>query len=833
MKQTLLILSIQFIALFCYAGKITGTITDEKGEPLPFASISIKGTNLGVIAGNKGTYEIVVNPGTYTLVCQHVGYKAESKTVTVSGDLVVNFQLQLQQLKMEEVVIKKGPDPAIEIIRQAIKKREHYNRQVDSFTVDVYIKGLMKTRYVPEMFRRSEEDKKDMEMTGFDSLGRGILFLSESLTKVSYKRPDKFKYEVISSRQAGGGYGINFPIFINFYVNNVQVFTSLNPRGFVSPISDNAFHFYKFRYEGSFFENDNMIHRIRVTPKRKHEPLFDGYLQIVEEDWRIHSLDLLTTKDYQLQLIDTVRIKQIHSPISDDIWRTQNQVVFMAGNFLGFEWTGDFLNVYSNYNLNPGFTKKYFTRTVVTYDTAFNKRDSLYWSGVRPIPLDPEEQKDFVFKDSLYKKIRDSLRTQAGADSMNRNQRPITAGNVLFTGITRRRYSKSGIFTYKLTPLLYAAQYNTVEGLAPAFTHAMQFSPHNSKHIYYLDVHTRYGFSNEHFNASGTFIIKPKQNYLNKFLEVGGGKRVSQFNHDNPIDPFINTSYTLFRKRNYMKIYENWFGEIRYNSSFENGLRWKIQATFEDRIPLENTTDYSFGKKHRIYSPNHPAELEHVPFNRHQALVTTVTLAYQPGQLFIQYPHGKVGIGSKYPVLELEYSKGIADLMGSDVDFDKWKFTVSDKLNLRLGGEFHYKISVGGFLNDKRVEIPDFRHFNGNQIVPAQAYLNGFQLAPYYAYSNTERLYGVMHVEHHFNGLLTNKLPLFNKLKWTLVAGANSFYVNRDNYYVEAFAGIENILKLIRVDFVAGYQALPGNRFGVRLGFGGLLGGAISGMRNK
>ncbi len=105
-------------------------------------------------------------------------------------------------------------------------------------------------------------------MTGFDSLGRGILFLSESLTKVSYKRPDKFKYEVISSRQAGGGYGINFPIFINFYVNNVQVFTSLNPRGFVSPISDNAFHFYKFPLRRKFFENDNMIHRIRVTPKR-------------------------------------------------------------------------------------------------------------------------------------------------------------------------------------------------------------------------------------------------------------------------------------------------------------------------------------------------------------------------------------------------------------------------------------------------------------------------------------------------------------------------------------------------------------------------------------
>ncbi|KAK6020989.1 hypothetical protein OSTOST_13349 [Ostertagia ostertagi] len=32
--------------------------------------------------------------------------------------------------------------------------------------------------------------------------------------------------------------------------------------------------------------------------------------------------------------------------------------------------------------------------------------------------------------------------------------------------------------------------------------------------------------------------------------------------------------------------------------------------------------------------------------------------------------------------------------------------------SFRLGGEFKYKISIGGFLNDKKTEIPDFQHFN-------------------------------------------------------------------------------------------------------------------------
>jgi len=171
--------------------------------------------------------------------------------------------------------------------------------------------------------------------------------------------------------------------------------------------------------------------------------------------------------------------------------------------------------------------------------------------------------------------------------------------------------------------------------------------------------------------------------------------------------------------------------------------------------------------------------------------------------------------------------------LGSDVDFDKWKFSVFDDMNFKMAGEFRYRISVGGFLNAKRAEIPDFTHFNGNQTYRLYNYLNAFQLAPYYQFSNIEAFYSTLNAEHHFNGLITNKIPLLNKLKWNLVAGTNTFYVNRNNYYAEAFAGIENIFKLFRVDFITAYQSGPGNLFGVRFGFGGILGGAIQISRKK
>jgi hypothetical protein len=834
MKRILLSFLSIFSLLFCHAGQVSGTITGANGEPLPFASITIKGTTRGVAANSQGNYLITLSDGSYTLVCQYVGYKALEKNITVSGrDIRVDFQLAIQDLTMKEVVIKRGEDPALEIIRETIKKRDYYNKQVDSFTVDVYIKGLLRSRNVPDKMLGQKVDKSEMEKTGFDSLGRGILFLSESQTRVSFRQPDKMKYEVISSRQSGGGYGISFPFFINFYTNNVNVFTNLNPRGFISPIADNAFHYYKFHYEGNFFENGKMIDRISVRPKRKNEPLFDGYIQIVDGEWRIHSLDLLTTKDYQLQLIDTARITQIQAPVTSDIWRTSNQVVYLAANTFGFEWSGNFLNVYNNYNLDPGFGKKYFNRTIMSYDTAFNKKDSAYWNAVRPVPLEPDEKKDFAFKDSMYKMIRDSMFTRNTLDSVNSRQRPVTVKGLLTSGFQRHHFSKRASLFYKLDPLLLSAEYNTVEGFAADLGQSLQIVPTKGKKDFYVNLDTRYGFTNHHFNAYAAFGIKPKRNFMDHYLELSGGKRVSQFNHDDPIDPFTNTIYTLFYKRNYIKLYENWFGRLEYNNGLENGLKWDVSATYEDRIPVENTTDYSFGKKDRVFLPNHPYELAAIPFNRHQALVTEMTLSFQPGQRYIEYPFGKMPVGSKHPTIELGYSKGIRDLLGSDVDFDKWKLSVWDNLNLKMGGEFRYRIGIGGFINARQVEIPDFQHFNGNQTYRGLKYLNSFQLAPYYRYSNTEKFYAVLHAEHHFNGLLTNKIPLFNKLKWNLVAGTNTFYVNRNNYYAEAFAGIENIFKLLRVDFITAYQAQPGHHFGVRVGLGGILGGAVKVSRKN
>jgi hypothetical protein len=158
--------------------------------------------------------------------------------------------------------------------------------------------------------------------------------------------------------------------------------------------------------------------------------------------------------------------------------------------------------------------------------------------------------------------------------------------------------------------------------------------------------------------------------------------------------------------------------------------------------------------------------------------------------------------------------------LGSDEDFSRWKFTMKDNINFRLFGRFNYRIGFGGFFDHKRVEVPDYQHFNGNQSLLATEYLNSFQLLPIYQFSNLSDFYSLAHVEHNFNGFLTNKIPGIRKLNLYLVVGANGFYINSNTNYYEVFAGFDNIFKRLRFDFVQSF--LDGKLFksGFRIGFG-------------
>ena len=801
---------------------ISGRVTDSAGHPLFNASVYIAARQTGSGSNEQGNYVLSVAPGHYQIVCRYLGYQTAQKEVTVTDQPIqLDFVLQPQAVRINEVVVHAGPDPAYAIIKKAIAKRPFYADQVKSYQCMTYVKGLVTLDKGPE---RLLGQKVDYSGELLDSTHSGIFFLTESLSRISRKYPHQYKQQVIASRKSGGGLGFDFPVFIDFYQNNMTLLTrQLSPRGYVSPIADHALHYYRYQLAGTFIEAGHLINKIKVIPRRKHEPLFSGYINIMDSSWRIHSLHLLVTRENQLEIIDSLYIDQIHAPVATGVWKVRNQSLHFKLNLLKVHLKGQFLNVYTDYDIAPDFAADYFDdRIILGYDSLAVKRGVGYWDSTRPVPLAREEQQNFIRKDSLARARKDSMQSKHYLDSLQKAQKGPGVMDLLWNGY-RRKHHRSPRFSFRWRPLLRNLSYNTVEGLVTQAR--FSFSNYGDSSGYWsVSPELRYGWSNQHFNASVQARYQRKK-LFGTLWEIGGGRAVRQINTQNPISPLVNSLYTLLGRENYMKIYEPYFAVFAVSKRYVNGLRWRAALRYEDRFPLYNTTDFSIFKSNdKAFTPNQPLALARHPFIRHQAMEVALQLHFQPGQRYIQYPWGKVPVGSRAPVFGLGYTKGVPDLLGSDVDFDKWFFNITDALNLQLKGQLKYQIEVGGFLNGKRVGLPDLTHFNGNQTFFNIRYLNSFQLAPYYSYSNQAAFYGKANIEYHLNGFLTNKIPLFNRLHWNLVLGSNAFYVNRNTNYAEGFIGLENIFKVLRVDFISGYQSGDNTAFGMRVGLGGLLG---------
>lgn len=815
-----LLLLLSLFSFSASAGLLTGTVSDASSEPLPYSSVYIKGSSKGTTANADGRFELDLEPGQYTIVCTHVGYESQEKQVVISsGTVEVAFKLSLIRTQMKDVTVRaNSEDPAYAIIRQAIKTRPDHLNEVKQWQVDVYMKGIIRTLSLPKSIF-GVEFKPDNNI--IDSSGKGIVYLAESVTKYSRRLPNDYKEDIVSAKVSGRsqGFGFNSPNTIEFnaYENNIAI-SGLSSRGYISPIANNALNNYVYHYEGTFYENGVEINKIRLMPKHLYEPCFTGYINIIEGSWRIHSLDLTLTKTAGIELVDSIKIQQQLFPVNQ-YWMPQLTSIYATFGVLGIRANANFTAVYSDYNLNPDFPKKFFGKIIRTADTSATKRTSDYWDTLRPVPLTTEEQHDYVKKDSLEKKYQDPKYI----DSLDKRRNRISPIGLAFTGTSIIRRSKK--LTYNFDPLIEAISYNTVEGLV------VNISPriyHYADTGAYTIIPTfRYGFANKRPQAS-LYLSRTfgKVFYKRTTVSINGGRSMFQLNPANPITVFPNTVGSLYFEQNFLKLYEKTFVAITATKRLADGLRGTLSFSAEKRVLPENATLYKWRDlKDRRFTSNYPEEQPAGRFPDHKAILTNINLRWQPGQKYIQYPNRLFSVGSKWPIFYLYYTHGWK-MPGSDVDFDKWRFSATDEINLKLAGSFHYRFTLAGFFNNRKVYLPDYQHFIGNRSVLAGPYLETFQMAEYYLNSNASSIYTSANIEHHFNGALLHRVPFVRKLNIGLVAGANTFFIKNGYNYYEGFLGLENIFKLIRADIIVGStKQWDKPQWALRLGFSGIFTG--------
>lgn len=825
MMKNLLFILISLIA-FKASGQqytLSGRITDQRNKPIPFTSIYIRNTTYGTTANEGGNYQFKLSPGTYKVIYRFVGYKERLETVTIANSNVQqNIKMESELFELKTVVVEgkrqKNDTSGNSIMRRLIAKREYYLNEVKAYTCAVYVKGVQRLLGAPKAFL-GKDVRNSLDL---DSLGRGILYQSESLSNYSFQQPHHIKEVTIASKTVGlnptFSYNKASDLQVNFY-KNIFAVPGLSNHGFVSPAASNAFTYYKYKLVGTSTENGHVIDKIQVIPRIEHSPTFKGNIYVLEGDWRIYSADLfLTDKDNGLNFIDTIGVSQQYIPINDTIWQPVSVQYHFSGKVLGFKFGGYYNAIYNNYNLNPTFEDRYFTGEILKYDTAATSKDDSYWAANRPMPLTRREALDYHEKDS----IAGVKRSSAYLDSLQQNNnRFLILPYLIFGHYSTYHRAKDSVYLYPFIQTLY---YNTVEGyginLKARYSHLLDDS-----RSYSITPDLRYGFANKIFSANinGVYNYDPF-NYGSFF--GGFGSDILDLNNVGTRSLYFNTLSTLLSENNYVKYYQSQYITGGFQREVLNGVLLTASLSYANRTQLYNTSyNHIETFKDKQYTSNNPlmpeapADDRSVLFPQNQALTLSTSLRFTFDQQYITRPTGKVDLPSKYPVVTANYRQGINNVLGSDVDYSFGSLTVA-QANIPIGviGQSSFQVTAGDFFNGNKLYFMDYNHFLGNQGRTFDpTYVGSFHFLPFYTFSTNTRFLEA-HYQHNFSGTLLKAIPFMRSLKLDEIIGANYLTEKANPNYSEFYVGVQRLI--FRIDYGVSFEGNRRYLQGIRIFYG-------------
>jgi hypothetical protein len=818
-------------------GLIQGKITNQNGEALPFAGVSVKGTSLGTLANSDGIYELSLGSGEFIVHFQHLGFKTEQRTVqTTDAPTELNVILKEQSLSLREVQVgKESEDPAYSIMRKAIAKADYHQLQILSYSASVYARSTALPTKIPVLMHKRFKKQ---------GISEGIAFVNESVSSVDYKRPNSYTQKIIST-QNNLDNSVPTPnefIFASFYNPEVG--------GTVTPLSPKALSLYKFEYEGHFEDRGEIINKIKVTPKSFKQGVFKGSIYIIEDRWAIHSFNLQTVwQGFHIQ------VKQLFAP-SQNVWIPRSQHFDIHGNYLGF--SGKFTYIVSiNYNklqIDPSLREsvsivdlrrepdgitappnkqdlesllasgqkvdtKTFRKTVKQYkkeqqktgnsatavreirrdsiivEPLANQRDSSYWASTRTVPLNRIEQTSYVVSDSIV-----LLRARNRSDQDSTQFKP----HHLFTGATYRYGTGRSL---ALASPFRSLNFNPVEAFNFDFSAEWRKRKHQgmgfrvSPRIHYSSGRNRLSpFLRINFDRrEGSFLLE-------------GGEEISQFNPNNPIHPIVNTLYYLLLNKNHIRLYQKQFGRIQFQRKqlfemadltveIESGRRhWlnnlETRGEFLRGKPMfsgnMNVLDYADYPSYFYDSPSSYTSL-------------SLKLDIHPWQQYTIRNGRRRFTSNNQPVLSIYYKKGIPAL-GSIVDYDLLELGIRYEPKVFEASTLPMSLLGGQFFNNKALTLADLKHFMGNRtIIQLGDRLTSFRMLPYYYYS-TGRNYFEGHISLNSPKLVLTQIQFLRMIGLKEYIQGHLLRTPSTGFYSEQVFGVDGILKVLRTELISHFD---------------------------
>lgn len=848
---------------------LRGTIRDMDNQPLPFASLYVNETGTGAVTNEEGYYELRLQPGSYTVVIQFLGYQSRVEEVTIgNGFRELNLQLQPQSFELKEVEITSdGEDPAYTVMRKAIAKAEYHRQQLDRYSAQVYIKGSGRLLKVPGIVRGL------IEREGIDST---VAFTTETISEITYERPNTYKERVISVYTQGEERNPSPMGFVNgsFYEPEIS--------GAISPLSPKAFGYYRFKLTGYFEDRGYLVNKIQVIPRSRGDQVFEGHIYIVEDYWSIHSLELST---YNMGF--RTDINTIFNPVASNVWMPVRFTFYITGKILGFALEAEYLSTLSEYDVtrNPELpqgldviddklnkalaaeirqqrkdnpeqaesieklssgeelTRKELRKLMREYekeerveeenpevvlntsmeiDSNAYQQDSAYWAEVRPIPLTEFEIKGYEFQDSIARADERAADTE-GAGNARGN------GAFGFFDLFFGESYEIGNRTYLSydSPLMDIS-FNPVEGWNG--TGSLTYQRRRDQADFDLGMDARYGLAWRRFNFRlfSEYEFGPQKRHQ---LALAGGRFVEQYNWAHPVPELINTIYTWFDE-NFVNIYEKEYAQLNYRRNWSSTATLRLGAEWAHRRNIADFFANNWIPEDDAATPNFPENEEATyPFpNREKAFIITAGFEVRPWQKYRIRNERRYAIDDSSPTFGLSYRGGLSGIAESTTNYDLLEFNYKHRFSIGVRGILDLRLNAGAFLNDESLGFVDFKHFPGNQlIITSIDPVESFRLLPYYE-NSTRNEFVAAHAHYQFRKLLFTRIWEVQLLGIRENVFTNSLYTPTSDHYLELGYGIENIFRFLRVEFVANFRDAAYESFGVRIGISTNIGGGVMNM---
>ncbi len=783
--------------------KIMGTITDAvTGEPVPFANVYFFGTTIGVTSDFEGHFSIETKTPTDSLKASYIGYKTSSKKIFKNRFQEVNFQLQPVNIDLPEVVIVAGENPAEILLRKIIENKENNRmKEFDAYQYEAYNKIEVDANNLSERFKNRKILKpfqfvfNYMDTSTINGKTYLPIFLSESLSDYYFRKNPKSEKEVIKAAKVSGIENESILQFLgdlfqryDFYNNYILIFQ----KNFISPVANFGLNTYKYYLVDSTFMGDKWCYKIMFKPRRKQELTFTGHFWVHDTSFAIKSFDMRIADDANINFIDDLVLSQEFDLVNDQYWIvTKDQgigdfnIIDDTKRTLGF--FGKKTTTYRNFVFNELKENKFYNlpTNIIIEDKAY-KKDEEFWIQNRHDTLTKDEL-------TIYHMI-DTLKNLPAFKTW------VDIFETVLTGYYR--FEK-----FEIGPYASLLSFNPIEG-ARFRIGGRTTAQFNDQ--FRLEGYTAYGTLDNKFKYGLGFLYLPNKNPRRAF----GGKYKYDIEQLGSSPNAFREDFlfaALFRRNPATKLSMTSEYNLYYEHEWFNGLSNQLNIIHKEVIPVGDA-------KIELYTENGDVVEENDVTISEIRLDTRV--AYN--EKFIIGDFERTSIGTRYPIINIQYGYGIPGLMGGEYEYHKLKINIRQWFNIFDLGWSRYIIETGKIWG--KLPYPFLELHPGNETFFFDEY--AFNLMNYGEFVSDE--YISIYYTHHFDGLLLNRIPLFRKLKWrevgyvrgaigTLSDKNKDFNKLPENMhtlekpYYEAGIGIENIFKVVRIDGIWRLSHLDNN----------------------